>query len=358
MPDEEDIATAPGASSAAPGLSGASRAKAYAYLDEQTRLARLQSSNLIEQNAFELSHLRWRRFNDQMKGALQILTVLLGLVIAAIVIAALWDASRAQGLVVDAFAVPPALAQAGMSGDVVADDMTAKIAAIRDFANERHLTGNLRNLQGGRIALTVSLDGAQAVTLTGAAGDLDVLEQQAAERAFAIFDPVNIVLYLNGQGRTAEALAAAQTNIAQARSDADLAGAYSLHANLLRYDTGDMATSLAQTRLAIALAPRQAPQHMEMLNTANALGHDEDVLAQARIANRLGPTFADPLELWGEAMIVRNRADLALAKFQAASAHAPNWGRLHLKWGEALLWSGDAAAARAQFALAGTETRR
>ena len=59
-------------------LRAASTAKADAYLEEQTRLARLQSQNLIEQNAFELSHLRWRRFNDQMKGALQIMVVALG----------------------------------------------------------------------------------------------------------------------------------------------------------------------------------------------------------------------------------------------------------------------------------------
>ncbi len=55
--------------------------RAAAYLAEQTRLARLQAENLIEQNAFELSHLRWRRFNDQMKGALQIMAVALGLAV-------------------------------------------------------------------------------------------------------------------------------------------------------------------------------------------------------------------------------------------------------------------------------------
>jgi len=36
---------------------------ARAYLHEQTELAKLQKQNLLEQNAFELSHLRWRRFN-------------------------------------------------------------------------------------------------------------------------------------------------------------------------------------------------------------------------------------------------------------------------------------------------------
>jgi len=60
----------------------------------------------------------------------------------------------------------------------------------------------------------------------------------------------------------------------------------------------------------------------------------------------------DPLEVWGEALIRRNRADLALAKFAEADKYAPKWGRLHLRWGEALLWSGDKAGAEKQFAIA------
>jgi predicted negative regulator of RcsB-dependent stress response len=51
-------------------------------------------------------------------------------------------------------------------------------------------------------------------------------------------------------------------------------------------------------------------------------------------------------------LIAKNRSDLALAKFEEANKYAPNWGRMHLKWGEALLWSGDTARARKQFALA------
>ena len=69
-------------------------------------------------------------------------------------------------------------------------------------------------------------------------------------------------------------------------------------------------------------------------------------------AHKRGLHFADPLEMWGEALIAQNRSDLALAKFAEAAQYAPNWGRLHLKWGEALKWSGDAAGAAKQFAIA------
>jgi hypothetical protein len=56
--------------------------------------------------------------------------------------------------------------------------------------------------------------------------------------------------------------------------------------------------------------------------------------------------------MWGEALIAKDRSDLALAKFEEANKYAPNWGRLHLKWGEALLWSGRKDEAHAQMSLA------
>ncbi|HEY1613771.1 MAG TPA: hypothetical protein VGF97_08785 [Rhizomicrobium sp.] len=66
-------AAAPDGASAATGVALSDAAaegrldpRAAAYLDKQGRLADLQSQSLIEQNAFELSHLRWRRFADQM----------------------------------------------------------------------------------------------------------------------------------------------------------------------------------------------------------------------------------------------------------------------------------------------------
>ncbi len=83
-----------------------------------------------------------------------------------------------------------------------------------------------------------------------------------------------------------------------------------------------------------------------------AKGDYDAAIAKFMLANQKGPHFADPLEMWGEALIAKNRSDLALAKFAEADKYAPNWGRLHLKWGEALLWSGDGADAQKQFAIA------
>jgi tetratricopeptide (TPR) repeat protein len=81
-------------------------------------------------------------------------------------------------------------------------------------------------------------------------------------------------------------------------------------------------------------------------------GDFDGAIAKFKLANRIGPHFADPLEMWGEALIAKNRSDLALLKFAEANKYAPNWGRLHLKWGEALTWLGRGDEAKAQFRVA------
>ena len=58
--------------------------------------------------------------------------------------------------------------------------------------------------------------------------------------------------------------------------------------------------------------------------------------------------------MWGETLMLKNRSDLALAKFEDANKYAPNWGRLHMKWGEALGYVGRNDEARAQFRIAST----
>jgi tetratricopeptide (TPR) repeat protein len=330
---EEDDAVSSGArgDAAAIGLAmnGVAAEDARAYLREQTELAKLQKQNLLEQNTFELSHLRWRRFNDQMKGALQIMAVAVGALIVIGIGVAMWDASEADGLVVDSFSVPPALAATGTTGDVVADDMTDKVAAIRDFANdhslarskdvrkdrdqdikveipetgislaqawrylkqwlgdEQHLSGRVRALPGGQIALTVSLGGANTFGFTGAPADLDKMEQQAAERVFGAVDPVNIVLYLWAKDRNADTMTAAQHLVSLGGDKLIMSESYSLYANIIRDVVGNARWSVALSQLAIALDSKPAPQHMELLNGSRMLGHDEIVLQQARLIGGL-----------------------------------------------------------------------
>ena len=81
-------------------------------------------------------------------------------------------------------------------------------------------------------------------------------------------------------------------------------------------------------------------------------GKLDAAVAKFDAAHRIGPHFADPLEMWGEALMAKNRSDLGLAKFEEANKYAPNWGRLHLKWGEALFCVGKRDDAKKQLAMA------
>jgi Flp pilus assembly protein TadD len=81
-------------------------------------------------------------------------------------------------------------------------------------------------------------------------------------------------------------------------------------------------------------------------------GDYDGAIAKFAEAHQKGPHFADPLELWGEALMQKNRSDLALEKFEEANKYAPLWGRLHMKWGEAFFYLGRKDEARAQYQAA------
>ena len=325
--EDDDVSSGVKGDAAAVGLALNTLAAedARAYLREQTQLASLQKQNLLDQNAFELSHLRWRRFNDQMKGALQIMAVALGALIVIGIGVAMWNASQADGIVVESFAAPPDFSANGISGDVVASDITNKIAVIRDTANgnsfnrskdvrqdsgddvkveipetgismnqawrylkawlghERPLRGNLRRLNDGKIALTVALAGDSAAVFTGPAPNLDGLEQQAAEHVFAGVDPSNYILYLDAMSREKEAYAAI-THFAQTETDVTRkSGFMSLWAVMTRDVTGDVELANARARYSLALDPKMVVAHRELMVGDHLLGHDEDAYAEARV---------------------------------------------------------------------------
>ncbi len=325
MSDDMDdtIAKTGGSDNLAAGiaLDASTAEEAREYLRNQNNIARLQVENLQKQDEYETSHLRWRRFNDQMKGAMQIMLVAAGALVVVVIGTAMWNASRADGLVVDAFTVPQSFETRGVSGDVIAGDVTEKVTTIRKAAmdisysissdvtaahandikvdipetgvsiseawrylrrwlgNERHLTGSLRELDDGRVVLSVSLDGGGAMTETGKSSDLPALEQKTAEDVFGAFDPVNHINYLALKGRTREALAAAERFVPASEGLLHV-DSYALLSQQTAYATGDIALALARAGIGISLDPKFAVLHVMTARYDDFLGRDEAQLRE------------------------------------------------------------------------------
>jgi tetratricopeptide (TPR) repeat protein len=335
-------------------------------IDRQIRLADLQIENLQKLDRYETSHLRWRRFNDQMKGAMQIMIVAIGLVIVIGIGATVWNASRADGLVVDAFTVPPDLEARGATGDVVAGDITGKVTSIRKTAmdisysissdvsadrhndikveipetgvsisevwrtlrrwlgHERHLTGNVRDLGAGRIALTTSLDGTAAMTETGATSDLSAIEQRAAEDVFGAFDPVNHINYLGFEGRAREALAAAERFVSESQGLAH-ADSYALLSYTTVDAAGDVPLALSRAQIGMSLDPKLAVLHVMTARYDYYLGHEEARLAQDRTILILRNRDQLPAHQHGGFDEIRKQAAAQIALLTGDLANATYW---------------------------------
>ncbi|HEX3672645.1 MAG TPA: hypothetical protein VHU87_00085 [Rhizomicrobium sp.] len=301
---------------------GGTSEEARTYLRKQSELADLEIDKLRKEDEFELSHLRWRRFNDQLRGALQIMMIAVGAVVVVAIGAALWNASEADGLVVDAFSVPPGFAQRGEGGDVVASDLTNHLAAVRAIAvgdsystssdvskdrsndlsveipdtgvslaevwralrgwlgHERHMSGNLRARPDGTLVLTATLDGGAPITVGGS--DLDALEQSAAEKVFCAFDQVGCFNYLLGAGRWNDLATFTQSRVAAAQTPHEMGLAYSTAGVVRGAMKGDIAGGIALAKIGEGYEPAGATTHIQVMKLNMFIARAADVVAEAR----------------------------------------------------------------------------
>ena len=300
-------------------------AKAEAFLDQQTRLARLQADHLLEQHMLHLAHLRVRRWKDRLSLVLQGLGLAAGAAVVAIVAVMAWTAHQDHGLAIEAFSAPPGLAQRGLSGEAVAGEVMDKLGAIKLVADqnslsrtnkvkadrdadikveipetglsvtaawrllrdliggERKVEGELRQADDGSLMMTTRIEGVPAITVSGAPQDLDKIEQQVAERIFEAFDPGNYVIYLDATGRTLDALNTAER---LARASPDYFSLWSTVEHAV-----DPERALALAVMAETADPVSPYPPFERLRAERDLGHAEEALAAAL---RLGQRMREP----------------------------------------------------------------
>jgi len=226
-------------------LGVASRDRADTFLEEQTRLVRLQAKELSHE--LELRHwsLWVRHLSGVLKLTFEIGLAVVGMGLACFITAAVWNAAHADGLVIESFSVPPDLAARGLTGQAVAsktlDDMIAMVnqapsyRAEKSYANtlgddikveipetgvsvgeayrflkrwlghETHISGEVIRTATG-LAVTARVSGSSGITIEGGENDVDALVHKTAEYIYGSTQPYRYALYLTDSGRTDEAV--------------------------------------------------------------------------------------------------------------------------------------------------------
>ena len=298
--------------------------KLDAFLDEQTRLVRLQTEHLHEQRELMLSHLRWRRFSDRMKALLQIMTAGLGVLVASGVAWMAWSASQERGLVIDPFIVPSELAQRGYDGRALAarfldhigmlqaasysvrspvsfrggDEAELKLEIpetgvsldelqrflARHLGHETHVSGQLQ-VTGDALTLSVANGQQPGVEVSGPATDVNALVDQAADQVYAQSEPYRYARYLRNTARAPEALTRMQALALTGDGD-DRRWALQAWGQLLA-TSGDLRGAVAEERQAAAEYPDFPHFWQNLAQFERLLGHDQAALGASNTAIRM-----------------------------------------------------------------------
>jgi tetratricopeptide (TPR) repeat protein len=294
--------------------------EAREYLREQTELTRLQKQNLIEQNAFELSHLRWRRAAEWMSGVLRICLVFIGLLAVIAIGVAIWSAARDNGLTIEAFSVPPDLAQKGVTGEVMANKVldrlsdfqrkTISVRAASSYADNwgddikvqipntgvsigemnrylhewlghgTRISGEVYRTADGAIAVTARVGAEASPTFTGKEADLDRLVEQAAEAIYRVTQPYRYGMYLAQYGRHKEARAVFTALAENGPGDEKLWGRMGLRWEYNAEGREDLAAR--ELRGILAEHPDFRLAAVDLAPDETNLGHEEAALAASR----------------------------------------------------------------------------
>jgi tetratricopeptide (TPR) repeat protein len=308
-------------------LSSASRETADAFLREQTAVLRLEKEKLAKEDAaidteiaLNISHLRMRRFSDYARVSLEVAGFLVVLLIVCGLGTMVWNATQDHDLVVDAFSVPPDMAQTGLTGAALANRVLDRFSAMDRgtlsftqqleahhgsasddvrveipetgislgelnrylrawLGHEIHVTGELVHTAKGQ-SLTVRYGDTPGVTTDEPADALDKLVEKSAENIFRAADTLRYADYLSMHGRLAEAEAIAHAETHRG-DNAHRSLAY-VSLGYADYWKGDQRDMGVNGQLAVHLDPASPVAWFVAEASANNLGHTEDDLKAAR----------------------------------------------------------------------------
>ena len=331
-------------------------AKAEAYLDAQKRLSDLQIARLQAQDKhfheeaeLELSHLRLRRFSGWAKATFEFSLGLIALAVVAGLGVMVWNAAHSDGNVIESFAVPPDLAERGLTGEVVAARLLDRLQVVqtpppsavstaqsvstssseqvkveipetgislgelyrflrRWLGHETTVSGEVMR-QDKDIAVAVRVNGAHGATFQGPEADFDALLQKAAEHVFATVQPVRYGTFLLSQTpqRDHEALALYQRLVADpASTPFEQAGAWNgLALSFAR--VGDLRQALPLLQRGRQADPTFTLAFINAIVFEMQMSHPEAALAQLPQAQAV---FEKNHDNFSPAFVTGSRSDL------------------------------------------------
>jgi tetratricopeptide (TPR) repeat protein len=261
-----------------------------------------------------------------------------------------WTASRADGLVVDAFSVPPTLAEQGVTGEAVARQLIDELVAISDIAKSRqeqrgvsggwagalsiqipatgislaqlnqwlretlghqsHVGGEVMVGKDGGLTLRTRSSGRGLPPQTGPATDVAALIHRTAEEVYKREQPPIYGQYLARLGRSDEAIALAR-EMTTWPDPRDRASGFNVLGLELGTREGDQA-GLDHFRKAIAADPTDATYVTNLAAVESRLGHAEAALRLRRrgVALSAKPGKGESPESWRLNVLV-NRGNVA-----------------------------------------------
>jgi len=359
MAEETDSARAPqrplSDAAAFSALGAASRNEADAYLrkqrelaDEQIALARLQAEELRREDGLRHWSLRVHHISDVMKLSFEFAIAVLLLGVVILVGSAVWSAAHDNGLVIEAFEVPPDMVQRGMSGQVVASQLLDRLIAMQretissrpaqSYANnwgndikvqipdtgvsigefnrylhawlghQTRISGEVYRTADGGIAVTARTSGDSGATVAGREVNIDSLMQQIALRIYKATQPYRYAIYEAEHGDTPELVSTLKNLSGAGHAPRDRAWAY-IGLSVVDRVGGDISKSIDDDRKAFAILPNLAVGYDDLDIDSDTAGHEEESLSAARAAVRLMDDTRDVEEL-PEA----RAADLAVEK--------------------------------------------
>jgi tetratricopeptide (TPR) repeat protein len=286
-----------------------------AWLEAQAQLARAQLEDLERQEKRQ----GLRDFGDRLRIGMQLLGVVFGLALALVVGAAAWSAHQDHGVVIEAFSVPPDLAQRGLTGQVAASQLLDRLAELQSrtvttrpastYANDwggdikveipqtgvsigelnrylrqwlgrqTRISGEIVRIAGG-VAVTVRAGDAPGRRFEGAEADVDKLIGAAAEAVYTQTQPYRYAVFLASTGRREEAVAAF-SRLARSDSPEERAWAYVGWGSLLTRE-GRLAEAVTLGATALRLNPRLQPAYIIYGGNLDSLRRQEESLASVR----------------------------------------------------------------------------